>query len=151
MKSQLEDKPEVLNLIGLFIVLFNLIDARLSIELELFIGNKNGRLSSLSTSHKLKLLKEERNLDLYKRVDELNEFRNQICHGIYSVNDSGGIQNTKRNKYGLVRKEINKKIMELYIIRERAILRHFHTRLLRKLKLSKKRFKKFKSLSLENL
>jgi hypothetical protein len=149
MKSPLEEKPEILKLIGLFLVLFNNIDNCLGSEFHLIINQTDSKkrpildfLITQQTSQKIEILKEVLGINLTKELKELNNFRNQICHGMYGMNSIGEISNIKRLKK---RKEksktpyfeiesISEEKLEKYIERERVILQKFHELSLSRLK-----------------
>ncbi|MDB4983973.1 MAG: hypothetical protein JWM20_152 [Patescibacteria group bacterium] len=142
MYSPLEQKPKVLELIGLFIVLFNGIDSRLGTEFYWILDQTDRKkrpildfLETQQTSSKIEILKEILGPDLYKELGELNKFRNQLCHGMYGVNlATGEISNTKRLKKPAKKSKtpyfkiesINEKILEKYIERERSVLQEFY-------------------------
>lgn len=134
MKSPLEDKPEILQEIGRFIVLFNLIDNELSLRFYYVINQTNEKhkpildfLSSQFFSQKLEVVKNILGNDLYKEIYDLNEFRNHLGHGMYGMNSVGEVSSTKRNKSGKYStKPISKEILEKEILKEREVLKKFY-------------------------
>ena len=135
MKSPLEDNLKVLEKIGLFIVLFNLIDNNLSIEFVYIINQNNPKtkevlnfLCSQQISKKLEILKDFTGGTFCSEINTINKFRNHISHGLYGKNSSSGfISNTKRNKNGkYVSVHLDEKILDKYIERERKVLNQFN-------------------------
>ena len=134
MKSPLEENPKVLEKIGLFIVLFNLIDSSLSIEFVYIIKQSDQKvrpildfLSSQQISFKLKILENFTGNNICSEIREINEFRNHISHGTYGKNSLGSISNTKRNRKGrYINLTLDEKILDKYIKREREVLNKFH-------------------------
>lgn len=135
MKSPLEDNPKVLEKIGLFIVLFNLIDSDLSIEFIYIISQIDPRvrpildfLCSQQISIKLQILKNFTGDDLCSEINEINEFRNCISHGTYGKNSSSGsLSNIKRNRKGKYSSMLlDEIILDKYIEREREVLNKFY-------------------------
>lgn len=135
MKSPLEDHPEVLEKIGLFIVLFNLIDSSLSTEFVYIISQVDPKvrlildfLYSQQISTKLRILKNFTGNDICLEIDEINDFRNHISHGTYGKNlSSGSISNSKRTRKGKYTNiPLDKKILDKYIERERKVLNQFY-------------------------
>ena len=134
MKSPLEDNPKVLEKIGLFIVLFNLIDTDLSIEFVHIINQLDQKLrpildflSSQSISIKIQILENFTGSGICSEIKEINDFRNHIGHGTYGKNSLGSISNTKRSRGGkYATLPLNEKILDEYIEREREILNKFY-------------------------
>jgi len=143
MKSPLEDNPKVLEKIGKFIVLFNLIDSGLSIEFIYIISQIDPKvrpildfLCSQQISIKLQILKNFTGDDICSEIDNINEFRNHISHGTYGKNSlSGSLSNTKRNRKGKYTNiPLDEKILDKYIEREREVLNKFHQLRLKRMK-----------------
>ncbi len=135
MKSPLEDNRKILEKIGQFVVLFNLIDTNLSIEFVYIISQVDLKLRSIldflysqQISIKLQILKDFTGNDLCKEINEINNFRNHISHGTYGKNLSSGLlSNTKRTRKGKYTNILlNEEILNKYIEREREVLNKFH-------------------------
>lgn len=135
MKSPLEETPKVLEKIGLFIVLFNLIDSNLTTEFVYLINQTNPQtrpildfLNSQQISLKYKILEKFTGEKLCKEIEALNNFRNYLSHGSYGVNmATKKISTTKLNRAGKYEnKTIDEKILDEYILRIREVLGEFH-------------------------
>lgn len=144
MNSPLEKQPKLLEKIGLFIVLFNLIDNRLNFEFYFLLNQKDLHerplidfLSSQRFSQKLDLLKISIGDILYKEIKEINDFRNFIAHGTYGEEvvftesgatvPSGKVSVTKlgsKAKYQSC--DLNEQIISEYIEKERQVLKSMH-------------------------
>jgi Trp operon repressor len=136
MTSPLEDKPEILQKIGLFIVLFNGIDARLGIEFYYIINqteaHKRPILTFLETqdfSKKLDMLKLILGEDLYEKIKTINEFRNFIAHGLYGMDSTGKMSIAKitkgNGKYRSI-DDLDSEFLDEYISKEREALNLIH-------------------------
>jgi hypothetical protein len=142
MVSPLEKHPEILEKIGLFVVLFNLIDGRLNNEFYYLLDQRKKRqktlidfLSSQRFSQKLDLLQDSIGDALYKEVKEINEFRNFIAHGTYGEEvlitkarplvPSGRISVTKLGQGGKKyhSRDLSVTLIGEYIEKERKILK----------------------------
>lgn len=142
MVSPLENEPEILRLIGLFIVIFNNIESRLGLEFYYIINQTDIQkrpildfLETQQTLKKIELLENILDTQLVNELKQINNFRNQLCHGMYGVNmSSGEISNTKRLKKPKKKSKtpyfkierITEKILNDYINRERSVLQKFH-------------------------
>lgn len=141
MKSPLEENPEILQKVGLFIALFNLIEDRLNYEFYFLFNqsDKNTRpsldfLTSQIISSKVKLLKNFTGKDLCEEIEQINNFRNHISHGLYGKDFKGYISNTKRGKKGnYTTIALDEKVLDEYIARERAVLKKFHNSILKRI------------------
>ena len=132
MTSPLEDKPEILKRIGLFIVLFNGIDSRLGIEFYYIINqtepHKRPILTFLETqdfSKKLDMLELILGKELYAKIKTINEFRNFVAHGLYGMDSSGKMSIAKITKgNGKYRNidDLDESLLDEYIEKEREIL-----------------------------
>jgi len=142
MKSPLEENPKILEKIGLFTVLFNLIDSNLSMEFYYILNQNNIKtklvldfLYSQQVSIKLQILQNFTGENFCSEIKEINDFRNCISHGIYGRTSLGVISNTKRNRDGkYISKSITEEILDEYIQKEREILNTFHKLRLERMK-----------------
>lgn len=137
MFSPLEERPKILEKIGLFIVLFNIIDFRLGYEFYSIIDQSDKKKRAILTfletrdfSAKLSMLEQILGKDLYSKIKGINEVRNTLTHGMYGENKSSGdISATKRTKqtgeYVSIEKLTEKKLNS-YIKEEREILASLH-------------------------
>ena len=131
MRSPLEDYPNILGRIGLFIVLFNGIDAMLNNELY-FITNQEGgkkkpildNLLSQDFSKRLDMLRIILGDTLYFKIKNINEFRNFITHGTYGLNSIKGISISKMKRYTgkYHSKSLNEEIINKHIDNEREAM-----------------------------
>ncbi len=141
-RSPLEDSPELLQEIGRFIVLFNLIDHELLLQFYYVISQINDTyrpildfLCSQQFLKKIDILKNMLGEELYKELFEINEFRNYMGHGIYGMNSSGEVSNTKRSRNGKYDiKTLTKEIVIEEINKEKKILNKFYQMRISKLK-----------------
>ena len=92
--SPLEGNPKILEKIGLFIVLFNLIDTRLSTEFHFVINQNDDKkrpilnfLISQEFQNKLDILKLILGDVLYQKINQTDKFRNFIAHSAYGVRE----------------------------------------------------------------
>lgn len=135
--SPLENKPEVLERIGLFVVLFGLIDLRLGLEFYFIVSQQNAEhapvldfLSSQDFSMKVKTLKSILGGTLYKELIEINKFRNFVVHGQFGMNslDEISLTKQKRNTREYDSMKIDIKTLNNYIKREKQVLQSLHER-----------------------
>jgi Trp operon repressor len=143
MTSPLEQKPEILERIGLFIVLFNGIDSRLGTEFYFVINqteaHKRPILTYLETqdfSKKLDMLKLIIGDDLYTKIKVINEFRNFIAHGVYGMDSTGKMSIAKitrgNGKYHSI-DDLDKDLLDEYIEKEREALDLLHGLILKRM------------------
>lgn len=140
MKSPLEERPEVLEKIGLFIVLFNTIDLYLSKEFNFLIrrsAETQQALNFLETQDFLKkitLLKVVLGEALFKKILKVNDFRIFIAHGMYGMDSSGEITLIKQKRDS---SEYEDRLLMSEIItnieKEREILKLLHALVLKRL------------------
>jgi hypothetical protein len=140
MVSPLEEDQKILEKIGLFTVLFNLIEDNLSMEFVYIINQTNQEfklildfLYSQQIFTKLNILKNFTGNDICSKIIKINDFRNHLSHGVYGKNSSGFISNSnfisnsKRTKEGGYKDLLlDEKILDDFIKRERDILNEFH-------------------------
>lgn len=136
MKSPLENKPKILEKIGLFIVLFNLIDTRLGIEFYYLVNQSDTKkrpvldfLIAQDFAKRLDMLKLILGDDLYHKIKRINEFRTFIVHGFYEMDSSEKISITKikrgAGKYHSV-DDLSEDVLDKHIQNERGIFVSFH-------------------------
>jgi hypothetical protein len=131
--SELEKKPKILALIGLFVTLFNGIDQNLETEFFFIINQQTDTtrpvldfLCAQSVYQKIEILEGVLGGDMTAELKDLNTFRNQICHGVLGMNSLEEVSSTKRSKKGIKIESISEEILGKYIQRERDILKKFH-------------------------
>lgn len=143
MKSPLEDQPKVLQKIGLFIVLFNLIDGRLGTEFYYVINQQDGKkrlilsfLETLDVIVKVNMLRPILGEKIYKKIAKLNEFRVFIAHGSYGVQRGSqevSMSKMKRPTGKYHHKALSELILDEQIEAEREVLSLLHELVLKRI------------------
>ena len=135
MRSPLEEHPKILEKIGLFIVLFNIIDTLLNVRFYFIIiqtDKKNqpimNNLISQDFSRKLDALENVLGEEIHSIIKDINEFRNFIAHGSYGMNELKGMSITKVKRYTGKYQSVtlSEKIMDEHIENERKTVNEIY-------------------------
>jgi hypothetical protein len=133
MNSPLEKNPKLLEKIGLYIVLFNLIDVLLGIQFYYIIDqtkNNNKKvinyLQTLDYNKKVDILSPNFSKKLSTGLKDINNFRVKLAHSVYGSSDDSSIFSIIKINKGSARHEImniDETILEKEIQKLRGILK----------------------------